>query len=387
MSAPSSSSGSKNMRNSTVQLVLAALLLMSGPLAAQEGGWLAVAELESKPGKRVYSSLEITSEGPIPRAGFVYPAFEGACDSLDGHRLYVARELDGRFAVDRIDLERPDAPPAVIEIPDGRPTALLALGESCLVGGEGWIGVADFGASEAHYRAIHRFEPAEKTIDFFARDGATIVAVDDIAMPFWAQILEIAGDGEIRFREARRLPSVINGHYRFGTAAGGWLYAAVPFGVMDGHGQGLAAFEIARLGDVDSDNPINSGGQPEGHGIWLEEFVERAEPAGAPRLLAGELLSPWTGMAVLERRLLLAAGPRGLLELTLPLAADSRGRIVGPTEGLDVLARGRVAYALSAAGKDGEERHVATLEEGEDGALRTTRTIRLTGRPARFVRP
>lgn len=375
------------MRNGTVQLVLAALLLVSGPLAAQESDWLVLVDLESTPGTRIYESLEITAEGPVPRTGFEYPAFDGASDSLDGLRLYVARELDGGFAIDRIHLERPDVPPATIEIPDGKPTALLALGEKCLAGGKGWIGVADFGANEARFLPIHRFEPAEKTIDFFAKDGATIVAVDDIAMPFWAQILDIAGDGGIRFREARRLPSVINGHYRLGAAAGGWLYAAVPFSVMDGNGQGLAAFEIARLGDVDSDSPINSGGQPEGHGIWLEEFVERAEPPGAPRLLAGDSLSPWTGMAVLERRLLLAAGPRGFLELSLPLAADSRGTTLGPASGLDVVARDRAAYILSAAGKEGEERHVTTLEPGEDGALRTTRTIVLAGRPARFVRP
>jgi hypothetical protein len=161
---------------------------------------------------------------------------------------------------------------------------------------------------------------------------------------------------------------VINGRYQAGvlerdSADSFTLHAVVPFGIVTGQGQLLASVALSPQGSTPGPSSTLNGSHSDS-----EEFVSRAHPTDQPALWLGSELSSWTGIALLpgERRLLLAAGSRGLWSVALPLPATGKpsvSRAAGLTNCSDVTVRGALVLAL-------EQRH--------DGASEL-RVLRWTG--------
>lgn len=230
------------------------------------------------------------------------------------------------------------------------PAALHMVGERVFVGHGNRVSLVDFGAAaptlqELHQRPQMRF----KAYDLFARDGAWLIAIDDIVTPVYADSFELLDDA-VRHWSGFELPGAINGHYQHAllharSPGAGTLFAIIPYGIMSGSGHDLVALPMREAAPAiaTADLVVNRGGDV---GIpVLEEHVPRG--GGEPELLVGDRFTNWTGLAHVKDRLLLAAGERGLLLLADDFDSTSR-----PTQldiggsCLDVLVEGSRVFVL-----------------------------------------
>lgn len=254
------------------------------------------------------------------------------------------------------------------------PAAVHLLGDRALVGHD--RGVLSVDLSTGEVETLHERELRHgKAYDLLLRGGRQVLAVDDIAMPFYAELFELHEEGDLRHVQGWRLPAVINGHYEDGCLHEGTAYLRVPFGVMSGHGQLLYTVSAGAQQAGAGDMPVNARASS------LEEFVPRGPTGQERRLFAGDRYTPWTGMAVAHDRLWLAAGERGLFALPLD-AKDTTDleqvALDGPC--LDVTATAGSAWVLVG----GDEVKLAELT-GTGGSFAVEVVLALEGDWTRFV--
>ncbi|MEO8707387.1 MAG: hypothetical protein ABI867_45590 [Kofleriaceae bacterium] len=231
-------------------------------------------------------------------------------------------------------------------------TGLHVAGNSLWVGSEKAVGWIDLSAAKPTYvELVKRDGYAYKAYDRFVRDGDRLLAIDDEVMPMFADWFSIDGAG----RPVKRLgdwemPGVINGHYDhaalLATAANEWtLYLVAPYSVMTGNGQDLAAVPIrkdALVFDKTSSLQNNRGKLP----VAFEQVDDRGQHS-PDVLVAGTKYSAWTGMALAAGKIVLAAGPRGLLTMPTSFTAATRATVVALGGDVhDVRAIGGQVYAL-----------------------------------------
>lgn len=282
--------------------------------------------------------LALTGEGLRPlaevsRPAMPHPSWPGHYTTTAGHggaARWVSGEASGagwKLVARTIgeDATREVSVPAI-------PSALLVVGEVVLVGAGNMVGAIDLAAeapawTEVHQRPDMRF----KAYDLFARAGTWVVAIDDVVRPIYADSFRLDARGWPTHRAGWTLPGLINGHY---TAAAltatepgeGTLYAVAPYGILDGHGQDLAALEIRGDAPTAAADTILNGARSLAPPV-LEEHVSRA--TGKPeKSIAGTDVTPWRGMAVDAGRVLLAAEARGLLVVPTNFTPDTRARVV-----------------------------------------------------------
>lgn len=218
------------------------------------------------------------------------------------------------------------------------PAAMHMVGDAVLVGAGNTVGTVDLAVKDPRWQVLHeRPDMQFKAYDLFARAGEWLVAIDDEVMPMYADAFTLDASGRATHRAAWSLPGVINGHYdaavlgRRGTGFDGTLWVVAGYGIMDGHGQDLAALAIEdhalRFGPE-----VTLNSQPLEDPPVLEEHVSRE--TGKPEKLAfGSDYTPWTGLARWApaegpAKLLLAAGARGLLVLPEGFGPSTRAEAI-----------------------------------------------------------
>lgn len=218
------------------------------------------------------------------------------------------------------------------------PAAMHMVGDAVFVGAGNTVGTVDLAAKDPRWQVLHeRPDMQFKAYDLFARAGEWLVAIDDEVMPMYADAFTLDASGRATHRAAWSLPGVINGHYdaavlgRRGTGFDGTLWVVAGYGIMDGHGQDLAALAIEdhalRFGPE-----VTLNSQPLEAPPVLEEHVSRQ--TGKPEKLAfGSDYTPWTGLARWApvegpAKLLLAAGSRGLLVLPEQFGPSTRAEAI-----------------------------------------------------------
>lgn len=232
----------------------------------------------------------------------------------------------------------PGAAVREVEVGAVVPAAMHMVGSVVLVGAGNTVGTVDLAADAPRWRVLHeRPDMKFKAYDLFARDGARLVAIDDEVMPMYADAFDLDARGHATHRAGWALPGVINGHYHAavlatgGSRSSGTLWVVASYGIMDGHGQDLAALAIE--GDalrVGAEVTLNSHAMEDPP--VLEEHVSRH--TGKPEKLAfGSDYTPWTGLARVRPAtgpawLLLAAGPRGLLRVPERFGPSTRAEAI-----------------------------------------------------------
>lgn len=267
-----------------------------------------------------------------------------------------------------------------------RPAALHVVGGAVVAGADNTIGWIDIAAEGLAWREIHRRPDMRfKAYDLFARAGEWLIAIDDEVMPMYADSFSVDEAGRLTHTQGWSLPGIINGHYTHAALArsgarDGVLFAVLPYGIMDGDGQDLAALKIA--GDVlafDQKVTLNSTRMTDPP--VLEEHVSRRtqEPE---KLVAGAEFTAWRGLALHEGRVLLAAGTRGLLVLPQVFTPDTKATaVVVGEECRDVLVADGRTWVLVG----GRESAVVELAWDGDAAKVRGKTA-LAGSYERFVR-
>jgi hypothetical protein len=314
------------------------------------------------------------------------PAYDAVAAQQQARWVHAASAGDS-YELRVEELDETAAPARSIALGPVRPTALAVADGYVLVGSAGALGYVKLDEAEPRYRQLvsHPGRRA-KPYDFFVRSAERVLAVDDEVEPRFADWLELSPAG-VRFRETVELPGVINGRYQAGVLERAGvdsftLHAVVPFGIVSGHGQLLASLALSPQGSTPGASSTLNGS----HGD-SEEFVSRAHPTDRPALWLGSELSSWTGIALLsgERRLLLAAGTRGLWSVALPLPATGKpsvSRAAGLTNCSDVTVRGTLVLALEQRPDGASELRVLRWT-GSELALEHER--RLDGAFQRFV--
>ncbi len=272
-----------------------------------------------------------------------------------------------------------------VNIGDVFPAALTVHGSTVMLGiGTTLVEVA-FGEDDPSPRVVHKREGlGNKAYDVFASAGDWMVAVDDMALPYYADSLRLGTAGRARHEAGFALPSLINGTYQFAqlhrTAdLEGSLYVVTRFGVISGHGHQLARLPMKRgVPTLVVDSPLNSGAA----GVAVEEFVAR--PSGDVSVVAGETMTAWTGLALVEDgetvpAVLVAAGARGLLQFPAEVGPGVQATVLDlGSPCLDVIAdAGRVWVLTQAA--------VVSMRWA-DGALVEQSRLALTDASTRWAR-
>lgn len=186
------------------------------------------------------------------------------------------------------------------------PHALLLTGATVHVGFATGVGSL---APDGTWTVAHTLEqPMTKAYDHFAREGDRVVAVDDISMPFWATLFTLLPDGSLKHERDWRLPSIINGSYRYASLRGEHLAVAASYGIMSGSGWDLLVspvgeeLDLVHLNGGSSTSPV------------IEEHRSRARTLPST-LLVGTEHTAWTGLVHSGEHLAIGAGTRGLMVL------------------------------------------------------------------------
>jgi hypothetical protein len=319
--------------------------------------------------------IDLAADPPAPLAARRLPALPRA--DWPGHYVAVAAHggrarwvhAGGREAAFELVARAVDASASAdagagaathqVEIGAVIPAAMHVVGEVAYVGAGNTVGTVDLAAEPPRWQLLHERSDMEfKAYDLFARAGDWLVAIDDEVVPMYADAFAVDAAGRATHRAGWELPGVINGHYhaavlgRSGSGHDGTLWVVASYGIMDGHGQDLAALAIrGNALTVGSDVTLNSHVMEDPP--VLEEHVSRQ--TGKPEKLAfGGDYSPWTGLARFApadgpARLLLAAGPRGLLVVPERFGPSTRAKAVDVGgECADVLVDGARVWVLVA---------------------------------------
>lgn len=200
-------------------------------------------------------------------------------------------------------------------------TALMLSGDQLFVGAGRALGVVRWDTDDPKLKLIKdRSDTSGKAYDLFARSGEMVVAIDDMVMPMFAELLRLDAKGGWAHLESWELPGLVNGMY-YGALLeldkddqlSGRLYLLDAFSVITGTGQNLAALTM-KQGKLShgSDTILNSMTTDEPP--VLEESTKRGE-SKPERVLAGETMTPWYAIAMAPgaAKIAIAAGERGLL--------------------------------------------------------------------------
>lgn len=277
--------------------------------------------------------------------------------SVSGDVAVHATHRDSVWKLERRSLNDGKAlPPIALALEDI--SSLMAVGDVILVGAGEQVGIVQTNAKEPAFRKLAERKGMQgKTYDLFARDGALVVAIDDVVTPIWAELLSLEEGG--KHLEPYTLPSFINGTYAQAllrvsdeSKRDAILFAYGNYGIMDGNGHDLTRLEI-KGGKLQSGADVILNSSRLAEPPVLEEHVSRQ--TGKPvKLMAGVEMTPWTGMALWPSRgapehILLAAGARGLLKVPANFDPDTKGSRVSSVGGvvLDVMSVGNIVYVLT----------------------------------------
>jgi hypothetical protein len=315
------------------------------------------------------------------------PAFEhenwpGHFGMLAGHaggeRYVVVQGKPQSWSLQAHGLDPSAAALAEVALGEVVPAALHHVDEQVFVGQGDAVAYVDLRAAKpTRVELRKRPEMRFKAYDLFVRSGAWLLAIDDQVFPIYADGFRLDGPQPVHVHDWE-LPGAINGHYSLGVLipsgpADGILYVGVDYGIMDGHGHDLAALPI-RAGklEVGSDVILNSG-SVESPPV-LEEHVDRGTKQPT-KLIAGSEYTDWHRLEYLpdgvagEARLLIAAGARGLLELTPNFGPQTKAELLevgGEVSDLLVDA-GRVWALVSPSDGAGKSELVEVVFEARGG--------------------
>lgn len=304
-------------------------------------------------------------------------------------RLAVAEAAGNGYQV------RVDAPeggtPQIIAVGAVAPAALHLVENDLFVGAGERVLWARTNETNTASELISRAGQTGKAYDIFARHDRRLIAIDDMVVPLYGDLIALRENGPERLADWT-LPVLVNGQYSdaFLRPKGDAheLVMLSHFGVISGYGQILSNLELegTRLSHDGETNIVNpSQGDP-----VLEEFERRGGVGGSATLVAGQTLTRWLGVApVPESRLIaIAAGDRGLILVTPPLpgtdvatAMDLGGSC------LDVRAAGNRLVAL-VQGPTETETFELIYDEASDNETNVTvlRRTRLPIGATRFLR-
>ncbi len=346
-----------------------------------------------------------TNAPPSPSAIRTLPALEH--ESWPGHTAMVvahgggerwaaAQGRPGTWTVQTFGVD--PAVPASLELPIGEviPAAMHQVGDHLFIGQGDTVAFIDLAAtSPARTELRKRPEMRFKAYDLFVRSGAWLIAIDDQVFPIYADgfSLDRAAPRHVQDWE---LPGAINGHYYDGVLipsgpADGVLYVLLAYGIRTGNGHNLAALPI-RAGKLDVDEGLILNNADGKSPPVLEEHVDRGTHKPT-HLIAGSEYSEWTRLEYLpdgvagEARLLLAAGPRGLLELSPNFGPDSKADMLelgGEAWDLRVV-DGKIWALVSPSDPTTTSELIEVVLEARGGG-RVERRIALPGRFHRIVR-
>jgi len=140
--------------------------------------------------------------------------------------------------------------------------------------------------------------------------------VDDIRRPYYADSFRLVGDNHAPVHELGfELPSLVNGHYHMAAVAGGQLLLTYSYRVMSGSGQCLLRLPLSEL----KLDPAKRNGEQS----TVEHQGAYAKTISAP----GDPITRWEGMVVRGNSVLLAAGPRGLLEVPTQFVEGTKAKV------------------------------------------------------------
>lgn len=333
------------------------------------------------------AGLEPQPAAAVARPALPHPSWGGHFVSVAAHAggaAWIAGEPDGaEFRLVARTLGDPSTRRFGLPV---APTALHHVGDVALIGAGNLVGHVDLAQTtptwtvDRHRDDMNKF----KAYDLLVRAGDWLVAIDDVVTPIFADSFRLDAAGLPTHTAAWTLPGVINGHYTLAALApsgdrDGTLITVTPYGIMDGHGQDLAALRIRgdkleHGGDVvlnatrTTDPPV------------LEEHVSRQ--TGKPEKLAvGDALTAWRGLALHRGRVLLAADARGLLVVPGAFGPDTRAVAVDVGgDCRDVIVDGDRTFVLVGGRSD------AVVELAWDGdAARELRRVALPDPFDRFL--
>jgi hypothetical protein len=332
------------------------------------------------------TSIEPLSQSTVERPAMTHPSWPGHYTTVAAHAggaTWIAGEPDG--AGHRLVARTIGDPSAKATALPLIPSALHHVGDVAVIGAGNLVGHVDLTQptptwTETHRRADMKF----KAYDLLVRSGTWLIAIDDVVTPIYADSFRIDPSGIPAHTAAWELPGAINGRYTLGALSrsadrDGVLYVVVPYGIMDGNGQDLAALPIrADALAHGSDVVLNSARSADPP--VLEEHVSRQ--TGKPeKLAAGREFTPWRGLALHRGRVLLAAGARGLLVVPGTFGPDTGATAVGVGgDCRDVIVDGDRTFVLVGGRSD------AVVELAWDGpAARELRRVALPGAFDRFL--
>lgn len=269
-------------------------------------------------------------------------------------------------------------------------TALMAVGDDLFIGAGMSVGRMDLDDGRFEVLAERKSGFAGKAYDVFARDGRTVVAIDDVVTPIWADLFW--PEGTSWKREPWTLPSFINGTYSLAAVhfddaddKNGTLYAIGNYGIMSGSGHDLTRLAIVGGKLQVKENLILNAGVVADPPV-LEEHINRRTDT-IEKIIAGNDVTPWTGLALVKNKsgvvkeVAIAAGDRGLLIVPADFSHTSRARVVPLGYVHDIANIGGELIALVKGTKDGFSK---VLWLGPD--LSTSTSIELEGIYSRIVR-
>jgi len=305
--------------------------------------------------------------------------------ATDGSRLVVAHAQGGPARVEIIDLAKPaDA----LQLDAGKLeiAALHLSGSHVFVGSANRIHQIDLRVAKPGLVEVHERTGgirSMKAYDLFAQHGELLVAVDDIAMPFYAELLSV-GEGGGKVVESWELPTLVNGHYAHALAyfddpkaRDGILFLAASYYVRSGSG-----WTLYRL-------PVHAGklaGHRDPGASAIGEHDPRGRIGGEGNLLAGDAHTQWHAMVSLPvgeapRELGVCAGARGIVWVDAAFADSDATRttdLAGPC--IDLIAHGDRLFAVI-----GDER-ASKLVELDAATQAPGRSLDLPAGFTRFVR-
>jgi len=294
-------------------------------------------------------ALRITDRGvevgralAVPRRDRELPAA-----TVHGKHMYLARGTG-------VERREPFTTNPVPRVNIGQePASLLGLGQGCLVGLEGRIDYVDFSGGEGERKTVFESEEIEKPVDFLVPLGeSAFVAVDDVVIPKYAFVFDLVAGDVAEHRFTAELPAGANERYLDVAAHGDELLVTASFGVMDGSGNTLYRWSVDKR---------------EMPGLPREEFLPRMGSVDDERakLFAGDQLTYWQGMGMIDHHAFIGAGARGVMHMDIPfkeVALHDAGGYV-----LDLVVTGGRVLVLTAElveGKDDVDlgqRHIVEL--------------------------
>ncbi len=238
-------------------------------------------------------------------------------------RVRLDRSAEGadssvRRSVQWLDPTKPSDTPRQVDLGAEDPSAILAMGDRCLVAFTGKVEVFDFKTQPPGRKTVHSYDkPASKPIDTFAWDRQVVVGVDDWVMPKFAFVYHLETDGSLRPKYTSNLGTLTNGVYGEAVLADGWLLAMTYEGYRGGESQGLQLFSVGEA-------ELKQRGRAD----------ESTSTDGKEKtVLAGADMTSWRAVGIAGDRILVCASARGILTLPpdLPKGAkaetlDASGR-------------------------------------------------------------